>query len=130
MGSLLGTTALVQLEEVLEVAYWRSADVFISLYLRDVRCTRPGGRFGVGPVVVAQHVMSSPVCWYCEYVVPKSCLPSFLFVLFCTCESGSVCDIKIKIFYLNLFLINILTLIHTIYPPSSPLMPKLTEDGR
>jgi len=37
MGSLLGTTGLVQLEEVLEVAYWRSADDFISLYLRDVR---------------------------------------------------------------------------------------------
>ena len=50
-----------RLEEVLEAAYWRSADVFISHYLRDVCRTRADGRFGVGSAVVAQHVMSAHV---------------------------------------------------------------------
>jgi hypothetical protein len=48
-----------RLEDVLRAAYWRSADVFISNYLRDVARRRSDNSFGVGSAVVAQHVMLS-----------------------------------------------------------------------
>lgn len=47
------------LSDVLEAAYWRSEDVFISFYLRDTHRSRADGRCGVGSAVVAQHIMSS-----------------------------------------------------------------------
>jgi hypothetical protein len=47
------------MEELLQAAYWRSTDVFISYYLRDVARKREDGSFGVSSAVVAQQVMSS-----------------------------------------------------------------------
>ena len=48
-----------RLDDVLRAAYWRSADVFISKYLRDVARRRQDGSFGVSSAVVAQQVMTS-----------------------------------------------------------------------
>jgi hypothetical protein len=48
-----------RLEDVLQAAYWRSIDVFISFYLRDTSTALQDGSFGVASAVVAQQVMSS-----------------------------------------------------------------------
>jgi hypothetical protein len=48
-----------KLEDLLQAAYWRSVDVFISCYLRDVARCREDGSFGVASAVVAQQIMSS-----------------------------------------------------------------------
>ena len=41
---------------VLNAAYWRSADVFISHYLRDIERIRDDGSSGLPSVVAAQTV--------------------------------------------------------------------------
>jgi hypothetical protein len=48
-----------RLEDLLHAAYWRSTDVFISFYLRDVARRLDDGSFGVSSAVVAQQIMSS-----------------------------------------------------------------------
>jgi hypothetical protein len=55
----LAATHSCNLETLLQAAYWRSSDVFISCYLRDVARRREDGSFGVASAVVAQQVMTS-----------------------------------------------------------------------
>ena len=45
--------------DLLKAAYWRSPDVFISHYLRDISREREDGTFGVSNLVAAQVVLSS-----------------------------------------------------------------------
>lgn len=58
-STLAVTQTSATLEAVLDAAYWRSPDVFIGHYLRDVQRVRADGRFGVRSAVVAQQVMSA-----------------------------------------------------------------------
>jgi hypothetical protein len=57
------------MRDVLDAAYWRSEDVFISLYLRDVAKSREDGIFGMPAVMAAGGVhfvfslMVSGVCF-------------------------------------------------------------------
>ena len=47
-----------RLEEVLRAAYWRSPNVFISCYLRDVSCIRLDGQHALSAVVAAGRLAS------------------------------------------------------------------------
>jgi hypothetical protein len=57
------------MRDVLDAAYWRSEDVFISLYLRDVAKSREDGIFGMPAVMAAGgghfvfSLMVSGVCF-------------------------------------------------------------------
>ncbi|KAK7102562.1 hypothetical protein V1264_020761 [Littorina saxatilis] len=48
-----------RLAEVLDAAYWRSQDVFINFYLRDVVSTRQDGSSSLPAIVVAGQVLPS-----------------------------------------------------------------------
>jgi hypothetical protein len=45
------------MRDVLDAAYWRSEDIFISHYLRDVAKSREDGIFGM-PAVIAAGVFT------------------------------------------------------------------------
>ena len=47
-----------RLEEVLRAAYWRSPNVFLSCYLRDVSCIRLDGQHALSAVVAAGRLAS------------------------------------------------------------------------
>jgi hypothetical protein len=58
-ASSLAASRSTSLAEVLEAAYWRSEDVFISHYLRDVARRRDDGSWGLPSLVAAGSLVLS-----------------------------------------------------------------------
>ena len=93
-ASSLAFASNISLSSLIDAAYWRSPGTFIHLYIRDVSRLGEDGFRGIASAVVAQQSMSAS----CAPLPSSSSRhwtgkPSFLVVLFCTCEPQySMCN--------------------------------------
>ena len=93
-ASSLAFASNISLGSLMDAAYWRSPGTFLHFYLRDVSRLQEDGSRGIASAVVAQQSISAS----CAPSPSSSSRqwtgkPSFLVVLFCTCEPRySMCN--------------------------------------
>ena len=92
-ASSLAFASNVSLSSLMDAAYWRSPGTFIHFYLRDVSWLREDGSRGIASAVVAQQTISASCAPSSSSSGQWTGKPSFLVVLFCTCEPRySMCN--------------------------------------